>query len=268
MFNVHYGGVALLISYGLPALLNAAVGLALAYVLSTPLSIAQLPASVAEGVRIGGIGAFVYALSMLSTRMFQHDITTMAANWSAIQMVLGPLLGGVCALIFKDQTQLGDFNRQVLYFFNSQKDRLALRTHTVDGKLRVDLTHLSAAELAEIDRLFREEEERKKNQKPKELPKYAVVLPAGAKDIEQPAKGKLEFTVATGKGKAAAEALRKQLAKDGWKEKEAQSDAMAGTATFTRETQELSLTWIDPGLIPAEIMLSGSGVELERGKGE
>lgn len=154
--------------------------------------------------------------------------------------------------------------KQGMYWFNPQKDRILVETYPVDEILRVVVTHHSAAELAEIDRLIKEELERKKNQKSKPLPKVAITLPEGAKEIEQPAKSKLEFKLATGKAQAAAEALRKQLGKEGWKEKDSDLNGMFGTLTFGREGQELSITYVDPGLIPAEFTISGSGIELER----
>ena len=57
---------------------------------------------------------------------------------------------------------------------------------------------------------------------------------------------------------------RKQFAKAGWKEKDdATVEDMAGTIAFTRENQDLSILYVDNGIMPAEITISATGVELE-----
>jgi hypothetical protein len=155
-----------------------------------------------------------------------------------------------------------DFKESMI-FRNPQKDMLTLETQTVEDKLRVLLKHQSAAEVDELDKQLAEAQERKKKEQGKPKPKVAIIVPAGASGVELK-KTRLEFKLASGKGKGAAEALRKQLVKDGWKEKNADVQAMFGNLTFSRENQELSVIYVDPGLIPAEFTISGSGVELEK----
>jgi hypothetical protein len=56
-------------------------------------------------------------LMMLGDRTFQRDITTGIATWSGVQLILGPVLGGVIAGVLLTGTQLTDFSRQAIYFF-------------------------------------------------------------------------------------------------------------------------------------------------------
>ena len=64
----------------------------------------------------------------------------------------------------------------------------------------------------------------------------ALKLPAGAKGVKA-GKDSLEFTVSAGKAKAAAEDLRKQIGKSGWKEKEATLEEMSGSVIFYYATR-------------------------------
>ena len=90
-----------------------------------------------------------------------------------------------------------------------------------------------------------------------------IALPPGAKLTEE-TKARLEFTVATGKAKAAAEAIRKALKDAGWKEEVLTADAMIGEITFTKDKQELSLSYVDTGVMPAEFTIKGTRVEVEQ----
>ena len=134
---------------------------------------------------------------------------------------------------------------------------------TVDDKLRVTLKHQSEAEVAEIERLLKEELEKKSKTTEKPAMKLAVLLPASAKDIET-AKNRIEFKLETGKAKGAVEELRKKFREDGWKESEAVLVDVAGTVVFSKnEGPTVTIVYVDPGLIPAEITISGSRIELE-----
>lgn len=151
--------------------------------------------------------------------------------------------------------------RHELIFRNPAKDMLTLEMHTVDGITRVLLRHQTAELVAEIEKRAKAEIERRKMEKNKPLPKVVVSVPADATDVET-TKSRIEFKTTTGAGKKAVDMLRKQLAKDGWKEKVNADDVGAGSITFSRKEQSLDLLYVDPGFIPAEITLSASGVEL------
>jgi hypothetical protein len=151
--------------------------------------------------------------------------------------------------------------KDVLIFRNPKKDMLTLEMNNMDGKTRVLLKHQSAAEVADIDRRIKAESERRKAEKNKPLPKLAVTLPPEAKDIKQ-TKNRIEFQLATGKAKAAVESWRKQFAKDGWKEEVAASEDMAGSISFNKGSQDLSVSYSDTGFLPAEVTIQATNVEL------
>jgi hypothetical protein len=159
--------------------------------------------------------------------------------------------------------------KNVLIFLNPAKDMFTLETYPVEDEqvLRVTLQHQTAAEVAAIEKRLDEQVaaaklklEREKNTP---LPKVQLALPAGAKLTEE-TKMRLEFTVATGKAKAAAESLRKSLRDAGWKEEVTIAEAQVGDIEFKKGNQGISLSYVDPGFIPAEITIQGTRVELER----
>jgi hypothetical protein len=165
-----------------------------------------------------------------------------------------------------DKPFKSDF-RDTLIFRNPAKDMLTLEMYTVDEKLRVSLKYQTAAEIAELKKQIEAEAERRKKAKTKEPDKpqarLALKLPAGAKGVKA-GKDSLEFTVAAGKAKAAAEDLRKQIGKSGWKEKEATLEEMSGSLIFTKDNQILTVVYVDTGFMPAELTISGPGVEPEK----
>lgn len=145
------------------------------------------------------------------------------------------------------------------------------------GKRNVSLGFLSAEDVAEMDKKadeegkkYREKAEAEKAKLKAEAgkpapsnPKFTVTMPAGASGVEQTKSG-LKFTVGNGKAKSVAETWRKQFADSGWKEEVASLDAMAGMISFTKDSGSLTVTYTDTGFVPAEVNISGSGVELDR----
>lgn len=161
--------------------------------------------------------------------------------------------------------------KQMLIFRNPAKDMLRLETYTVDEKLRVIVKQQSAAEVAEIEQELQAKNERQKQEKAekaKNQPQIqaAVKLPAGAKDVKR-MKEKIEFTVAAGKGQSTVADLQKQFGKANWKEELATLEQMAGTVTFTRDDKEVMILYIDTGFMPAEITISGTGIDVVEVKG-
>jgi len=94
-------------------------------------------------------------------------------------------------------------------------------------------------------------------------PKISVAMPAGASGVEQ-TKGGLKFLVGNGKARGVAEAWRKQFGDAGWKEDAASLEAMAGMISFTKDSGNLTISYTDTGFTPAEVSISGLGVEVER----
>jgi Zn/Cd-binding protein ZinT len=94
------------------------------------------------------------------------------------------------------------------------------------------------------------------------VPKVAVTLPADAKGVKQ-TKDEIKFVVGKGKAKAAVESFRKQFRDAGWKEDVASMAAMAGTLSFSKDDQHVTITYSDTGFMPTEVSLSSMRAELE-----
>jgi hypothetical protein len=72
-----------------------------------------------RGAALGFIGAYVYLLLLLTDRARQRDITTGIALWAATMPVLGPLMGGVGALLLISGAGLPEgssFTRDAVFF--------------------------------------------------------------------------------------------------------------------------------------------------------
>jgi hypothetical protein len=164
-----------------------------------------------------------------------------------------------------------------MIFRNPGKDMLTLKMSGASrGRLHVSMRYQSALEIAELDRLIKEQApalraaaEAKKAKEAARLaeankppPKVAVTLPPDAQGVEQE-NDRIKFTVGKGKAKAAAEALRAQFREAGWKEDFASVTPMTGTISFSKEKQSLTLTYTDTGMSPPEIYLSAMFAELE-----
>ena len=166
--------------------------------------------------------------------------------------------------------------KPTMIFRNPAKEMLTLATTGVlGGKLLVSVRFQSAAEIAELDRRIKEEApklraaaEAKAAKEAAELaernkvPKVAVTLPADAKDVKQ-TKDEIKFTLAKGKAKVAVESFRKQFRDAGWKEDVASMAAMAGTLSFSKDDQHVTITYSDTGFMPTEVSLSSMRAELE-----
>ena len=166
--------------------------------------------------------------------------------------------------------------KPTMIFRNPAKEMLTLATTGVlGGKLLVSVRFQSAAEIAELDRRIKEEApklraaaEAKAAKEAAELaerskvPKVAVTLPADAKDVKQ-TKDEIKFVVGKGKAKAAVESFRKQFRDAGWKEDVASMAAMAGTLSFSKDDQHVTITYSDTGFMPTEVSLSSMRAELE-----
>ncbi len=154
--------------------------------------------------------------------------------------------------------------RNTMFFGNTAKDLLTLEMYEVDGKTRVLLKHQTAAEVKE--QMDREDAARAKNTaatKPTPSNKLAVALPATAKDVKV-SNGEIEFTTAGGQAKPAALSIATSLKNSGWKTGEQVTEAMAGTLIFNKDQQTITIVYVDTGFLPAEVTITGIGVELER----
>jgi hypothetical protein len=156
---------------------------------------------------------------------------------------------------------------QTLIFRNNEKDMLTLKMRDVEKKTRATVRHQSAAEVAELDRLLQAQAEaRKKKQKEeqgKPKPKALVTLPTEAHDVEA-AAGRIEFKVTAGKAKTVVGAIATQLQAAGWKAEPPTGDNTAGQLSLSKEGRTISIDYVDPSLIPAEVTIRAPGVDLER----
>lgn len=152
-----------------------------------------------------------------------------------------------------------------LIFRNEAKEMLELEMYPVEDEqvLRVIVKHKSKAEVDAEEKAFQEAQAKKKNKPMPKLDKVKITPPKGA-DITESTTKKLEFTVSTGKGKASVADIRKALTSAGWKEKVTSDDGMIGWIDFEKGEHTISLKYVDPGFISAEITIDGSGVELEK----
>ena len=132
---------------------------------------------------------------------------------------------------------------------------------------RVTLKRESAAEVAEterkIDAQFAADKKRDEAEKRKPKPWGTVKLPEGAGKVQATA-AKIEFQVASGKGKATVAAPVTELESAGWKAAPAEGDAMVGSVSLQKGDHTIDIEHVDPGIIPAESTISARCVELER----
>lgn len=157
--------------------------------------------------------------------------------------------------------------RETVIYRNPEKELLELRMFTFEGKLRVELQHQSAQEVAEIDARVKAEIEAKKKKaatKPK-LEPVAIALPASAKNVKAEAS-QMEFTLETGKAKPFVESLRKAWKKADWKETSATVEDLFGLILLEKGDLKLQISYEETGILPSEVSISGEGVELQQAK--
>lgn len=152
-----------------------------------------------------------------------------------------------------------------LIFRNPAGELLELTLAEVDELRRVKLRHQSAAEVEAESLKAKALAEAAKMKKDAPNPKVTIELPVGAK-VGEPTARSIEFTVAAGSARALVISLGKTLTAEGWKESVSSLDPMAGALGFTKGRGSISIDYIDIGLGPAEISITGIGVELEAAK--
>jgi hypothetical protein len=95
--------LVLLTRFGLPTLCTIVAALVILpfVILGNPTKdeVRLFLPNVINGVRWGGLGAYVYVLLHLSQRYFQRDVTTGGVLWCAVNLVLGPIIAGAIAFL-------------------------------------------------------------------------------------------------------------------------------------------------------------------------
>jgi len=155
--------------------------------------------------------------------------------------------------------------KRVLIFRNEAKDLMELEAHEVDGKTRATVEFQTAAEVAEMDRLVKAEQERLRREREAEenkpKPTVAIAVPEGAENVELD-ETELKFNVANGQAAAAYEAIRRQLIADGWEEEQETKDANLGHASLRKDEHSVTVTFVETGILPSEVTVSGFGVQV------
>jgi hypothetical protein len=165
-----------------------------------------------------------------------------------------------------------DFH-EMMIFRNAAKDFLFLTMTKVEGKLRAELRHQTAAEFdADLKAAQAEEAKRKAESK-----RYAmaaaeaearkrvtveIAAPAGAKNVQRD-KDSLKFKLAAGTARAAVQALRADLVAKGWTaDKSASLDQPGGSVILKNKDANLTVVYIDTGFDDAQVDITAFGATL------
>ena len=154
-----------------------------------------------------------------------------------------------------------DKGTQFLIFRNPQEDLLSLDMRTFQDKVDVRLSHQTAAEVAEEERLAKAKAELERQElaamnKPINV---QIQLPAGAKKLDKQETSEFEFSLPTGGGRATLEAFREHFLKEEWTEEKARDlDETSGSMIFTKGHGKLTLSYFDLGIDDVDITFSGS----------
>lgn len=105
----HFSLKTLFTRYGLPAVLLGLTGIVLADIMTDPKSFFSVVPMLSENaqklllpsIRLGAIGAYSYVLLELGRRTFRHDITGAVAMWCWVTLILGPVLAGTIAFLWR-----------------------------------------------------------------------------------------------------------------------------------------------------------------------
>ena len=128
---------------------------------------------------------------------------------------------------------------------------LSLDTKRYSGKVAVTLTHQTAAEVAESERLAKAQAEVEKQRLAAINKKVnvAVLLPANAKKVDEEGAHMFEFRLEPGSGPKELTALRKHYLKEGWTEgKGRKFDETSGLVLLTKGFARLNLSYWSLGV--------------------
>lgn len=170
------------------------------------------------------------------------------------------------------ENPIKDRYEQMLIFRNPAKDMLTLNMREIEDEkiVRYSLKFQTAEEIAKLDEELTKQAEAKKKEREAEAnkpkPKVTIALPAGAKDVEAE-ESQIEFKLDSGQAQAAAEAIVKALEGDGWKVESSAAEPMAGQFSLRKDDRVVSVLYIDAGVIPAQVTVSGFGIAVERAAG-
>jgi len=125
----HFSLRTLFTRYGLPAVLLGITGIVISDIMIDPdkffsgMTAVTDPAMrqiLVRGIRLGALGAYVYVLLELGRRTFRHDVTGAVAMWCWVTLVLGPVMAGTIAFLWRVQgaaDSTGWWSSGVVLFF-------------------------------------------------------------------------------------------------------------------------------------------------------
>ena len=142
---------------------------------------------------------------------------------------------------------------------------LKLRLNSIDGKSRGFIEHSTADQVAKANEKIEADRRKRQTEANKPKPKVTIKLPVDAKGIAASTR-EIEFKVTIGKAKSTIETIQKQLIALGWKAENVTLESMFGTVTMKKGQQSISLTYIETGVLPPEITMNSSDVELSQAK--
>lgn len=154
-----------------------------------------------------------------------------------------------------------------MIFRNPAGDLISLNMRDLKGKTRATVRYQTAEQVAEEKRRMeakiaaREKEKAAQNAAP--TPAVDVLLPQEADDVEA-TPSEIKFQLPTGKAEAAVSALVKNLERAGWEAQPRDGQREAGRWALTKDDHEIAILYVDPGLVPAEITIEASGIQLKR----
>lgn len=102
--------------YGLPAVLLGITGIVVTDLMVEPhnyfsahlwIDNSNAATMMMRGIRLGAVGAYVYVLLQLGQRTFRHDVTGTVAMWCWVTLVLGPVLAGAVAFLWRAEAPQG-----------------------------------------------------------------------------------------------------------------------------------------------------------------
>jgi len=167
-----------------------------------------------------------------------------------------------------------DGNHSFFIYRNPAKDLIEVNMTEFEGQVRVGVDFQTAKEVAEIDAQIKAELAKRKKEKEKptattpdepELETLKIALPADAKNVETD-KSEIKFHVGNGKAKPFAAALAKKLKAGGWKELSVTLEDMAGAIVLEKDDRDLTIIYLETGVLPSEVKLMGRGLEVEKVK--
>jgi hypothetical protein len=160
-----------------------------------------------------------------------------------------------------------------IYFINKAKDLVGLHIQTFEGNLRATVKYQTAAEVEEEGRQAREAAAKAKaigesnlkkfrEEMEREIEKVVIGAPAGAKGVEREDDA-LNFKLNAGTAKAAVEAIRNDLLRNGWKADPAKLRPESGLLMLKKNKGSLTIVYSDFGFDDATVTIDATSAVIQ-----